>query len=176
MIPIRLNLLSPGKRRVHQRTTYFQFTKNMLEVIFIFICISGTALLLALGYLEVQVSNITSHIAVSESKYAQKNREVDDANAVVNRAAVIQQEYIHWIPLLHTVRAAIPAHVGVDSLTMNWSTKTMTITGVAETRDALLALAKQLSAVPWIQPLTIPVTQLIEKDQIPFALSLTLKP
>ncbi len=176
MIPIRLNLLSPGKRRVHQRTTYFQFTKNMLEVLFIFTCISGTMLLLGLGYLETKLGDITSRIAVSESKFVQKNREVDHVNSIVKRTEKIQKEYVRWIPILTDLNKALPKNIRVDSMSINWTGKSMKLTGMAGTRDALLALERQLSAVPWITPFTIPVSQLIAQENLPFDLSLTLTP
>ncbi len=176
MIPIRLNLLSPGKRRVHQRTTYFQFTKNMLEVLFIFTCISGTMLLLGLGYLETRLGDITSRIAISESKFAQKNREIDHVNTIVKRTEKIQKEYVRWIPILKDLETALPKNIRVDSVMINWKDKSMKITGMAGTRDALLAFEHQLSSVPWIKPFTIPVSQLIAQENLPFDLSLPLTP
>jgi Tfp pilus assembly protein PilN len=160
---------------MHQRTTYFEFTKNMLEVLCIVICICGVLLLLGLGYLQIQLGDVKGQIAVADSRYIQKNRDADALNSLLTQTETIQRQYIHWIPILTEIAAAIPQSVQVDRLTIEWDAKKLSIAGTAPSRDDLLAIKTNLSALSWVKPFDIPIEQLIEKNNLPFALSLTLR-
>lgn len=176
MIPTRLNLLSPEKRRVHQRTTYFQWIKNMLEVLFIVICLSSILLLVGLAFFQNQQSSVTSGMVISESKYVQKNREADVLNMTLNQTEKMQGEYVAWLPLLETITSAIPERVGIEELSIDTTKKTIVVTGIAPTRDDLLQLKDRFAALPNVKPFDIPIAQLIEKQNIPFSFTILMTP
>lgn len=175
-MPTRLNLLSPEKRRLHQRTTYFQWIKNMLEVLFIVTCLCSIGLLLGLKFLQNQQSNITSNIVVTDSKYVQKNRQADGINTILAQTARMQKEYISWLPLLEEITKAIPESVGVEELSIDATNHTIVLTGIAPTRSDLIQLKEQFSALPQFVPFDIPIAQLIEKENIAFSFTITMNP
>jgi Tfp pilus assembly protein PilN len=176
MIPIRLNLLSPEKRRFHQGATYVQFTKNMLEALFLALCVAGIILLFGQNILQNQFRDLSSSLVVSESKYLQKNREVDSINNGIQRVQRIQKEFVLWSPMLHDFFNQIPPTIALGSVTFDRSANVLLLTGVASTRADLLLFKNTLTALPWISPFELPLSALVEKEQIHFSLTVPVKP
>ncbi|HYE59925.1 MAG TPA: PilN domain-containing protein [Candidatus Kapabacteria bacterium] len=175
MIPIRLNLLSPEKKRMHQRTIYVQFTKNVLEVLFIVVCVCSISLLIGLRMIQSDAQAVSSQVIISDSKFVRTNRQVDTINKQIQHINKIQEEYTLWTPLITEFVANIPPGVTVHTLTINRKGKTVMLEGTAATRDALLSLKTSLQKVPWIEPFEISPTLLSAKENISFSLKLTIK-
>lgn len=175
MIPIRLNLLPEEKRRAHRRMIYMQFTKNMLEVLLILLCLSSIILMFGLRLLQNRVQDMASGRLVAESAYVKTNREVDVVNAAIRAVERTQDAYVYWPPILAGLSNAIPPTIRIDALSVDVERRTVSLSGFAPTRDTLLLLKQSLEKISWAMPFGIPIQQLTEKENVSFSFSFRMK-
>ena len=144
MIPHRLNLLSPDKRQHLKRMVNFQFAKNILELILIFISIVGIIFLGGQWVLQNHFNDLAAHIISVSNKYGETNQSIKDINTTLNKVDKIQKEYILWTPFLIDLSQVIPDSVILSALTFSKNNETLIIQGMAPTRDDLLQLKNNL--------------------------------
>lgn len=175
MIPSRLNLLSPEKRKHLKNMVFFQFIKGILEVLLIIACAAGIVLLGARTILENYFSDLTSTIVFIQSQHIKTNREVRDINVIINNLDSIQKEFKPITPLIPDIAGGVPAGVVLNIMQINPENKTVALGGEANTRDNLLRMEEYIEKIEWIQSVDLPLSQLTKKDKIPFSLSATMK-
>lgn len=175
MIPHRLNLLSPEKKKHLKRMTNFQFAKSLLELMLIFLSCSGIALLGGQWVLQEHFNEITGHIVSVTNKYAEKNLEIKNINITLARTEKIQKDYTLWTIKIIDIAKQIPEEIALSSLNFNSETDTIYISGIAKTRDNLLTLKNNLETLGWMEKVAIPPDQLTEKENIQFSISPSLK-
>jgi len=175
MIPSRINLLSPEKRQHLKNMVFFQFIKGILEVLLIIACAAGIVLLGARTILENYFSDLTSTIVFIQSRHVKTNREVRDINVILNNLDSIQKDFKPITALIPDIAGTIPMGVVLNTLQINPETKTITMSGEANTRDNLLRLEDNIKKIGWIQSTDLPLSQLTKKDEISFALSAIMK-
>lgn len=175
MVPIRLNLLSPEKRRAHRSAIYMQFIKNMLEELLIILCLSTIVLVYGLHLVENRVQDISSQRLIADSAFTKSNREVDTINSTLRRVEAIGDAHIFWTPLMGVFIHAIPADIRLDALSMDMTGRSITFSGYAPTRESLLSLKKSLETVPWIAPFELPIQQLTQKNNVAFSFTMGIK-
>ena len=57
----------------------------------------------------------------------------------------------------------------VTALEIDMAGLRLRMNGTAQTRDALLALEQGLEALPWLEEVNIPLSQLIQPPPLPFS-------
>lgn len=175
MIPHRLNLLPPDKYQHLKRMVSFQFIKNLLELILIIISLGGIALLGGQWVLQDYFNQIAEQIISTSNRYAATNQDIKKINFTLNKVEKIQKEYQYWAGFIPAITEKIPAKVTLMALNFDDKNKKIILTGTAVTRDDLIALKDQLNTLPWIKPVAIPPTQLTEKNNIQFSLTVEKK-
>jgi len=173
MIPHRLNLLSPQKRRTLKKMVNFQFTKSLLELMLFVLSCTGIALLGGQWTLQNYFNEVTGHIVSITNKYAQQNLEIKDINLDLIKAEKIQEEYTLWTPKILELTNQIPDNIILSNLSFNLDS--LNIIGTAQTRNDLLNLANNLKNIEWLDDIQIPPEQLTQKDNIQFSISPKIK-
>lgn len=176
MYPTRLNLLSPEKRSYLQRIIFFQFIKNSLESLVFVLALSGIILLGAQWVLEGYFNDISAGLLAGTSRQAEKNAQINQVNATLTQIDALQQLYTLWTPILIPLSAALPPGVILDGLTLDATTAAYHLSGRASTRAELLALKNNLQTLPFIAAVTIPLSQLTEKENVTFSITASLTP
>ena len=175
MIPCRINLISPPKRRHLQTMVRFQFLKNILEVVLIVTCVIGIAMLGGEWVLGSYFNNLNITIGSLQSRYAKTNQTIKTINEKLERIDYIQNFYLPVTPLLPDLASAVPAGVNLTALDIGLKNKILNLTGFAINRDDLLNFKTHLEQVVWLEKINIPVDQLTKKDNISFSISATIK-
>lgn len=175
MMPLRLNLLSPEKRKHLHNTVLFQFVKSVLEILLIIFCLSGIVLLGAQTVLEDYFNDLTNTIVFLQSKQTKTNREVREINAIVINIEKIQKEFQSVAKYLPLITNSIPNNITLHMLRLNFTGKNVTLSGEARTRDALLLLAEQIKKLECIQSVDMPISNLTKKEDVVFSLNASLK-
>lgn len=168
MLPVRLNMLPPDKQRHLQKTIMTQFVKNTAEVAFFLACLVAIAFLGGQWVLETYFSDITQNTLSVAPPPTETTVQINRVNTRVRNLALVQREYIQWTPILADIAAAIPESVVLDEVSIDSKTGVMTIAGTAATRDDLLLVEAQLEAVPFIGAITIPPSQLTQRENVSF--------
>jgi len=174
MIPFRLNVISAEKKRYHMHMVYIEFFKNMLELLLFTICITGIAFLLGLLLLRSHLHDMSSTMALAASPYIQKNREIHTVNQALKTVDDIQAEYLLWTDVLAEFSGTLPSGIALDTLDIDFSKNILKLSGRANSRDELLVFSKQLEALPWVNPVSIPLSQLIGEPPLVFSIETPL--
>ncbi len=171
MIPSRLNLLSPEKRRHLHSLSNFQFIKNILEVLLLVICIGGIVLLGGQSVLQNHLDQLTASLVTFQSQHTESNQQIKEINSTLIKIEKIQKEYQLISPLIPQIVSATPNEIILKSLVLDPTSRSISLAGHAPNRDTLLLLQKQLLQIDWITTAEIPISQLTEKENIDFAFS-----
>jgi Tfp pilus assembly protein PilN len=175
MIPHRLNLLSPQKRKHLKRMVNFQFAKSLLELMLIFLSCAGIALLGGQWVLQNHFNEITGHIVSVTNKYAEKNLEIKKINVTLTRTEKIQKNYTLWTEKIVEITEQIPEGIVFTNLNFNSEASAINMSGTANTRDDLLNLKNNLEAITWLKNVQIPPDQLTQKENIQFSITPSVK-
>lgn len=173
MIPHRLNLLSPDKRKNLKRMVNFQFTKSLLNLTLIILSCIGIVFLGGQWILQNYFNEVTAQITSVTNKYAEKNQEIKAINMILTQTDRIQTEQQLMTGRILEITNQIPDGIILNSLKIDQDR--INLSGSAYTREDLLQLAKKLETIDWLSEINIPPEQLTQKDNIIFAISPTIK-
>jgi len=175
MFESNINLLSPHKKSRLKKIVQFLFVKEMLEFcIFTCILLSITHILGGLILSQALNDLATSSLLINRD-FPGINDDIRRVNKLTKGVVESSAAHSALSPKLVELIQTIPNDIRLDAITLNRDTLTLTLAGTAKTRDALLNFPKVLSAIPWMNQVLTPVSQLLQKDNISFEIKTTVK-
>lgn len=174
----QLNLLSKERK---QRLKVEMMARSGASLLLLFALISlGASLGLyaasfmlkgALAAQQKETQRIADATRQQQGQLPQER--IRQLNALATRSASIQQSHVAIAPLLAIITALIPDGIAVETLDINAQQLSMTMTGTAATRQALLALEANFTSSEKLSAVTSPVTNFLTRENIPFSISAT---
>lgn len=174
MIPHRLSLLPPDKKKRLKKMINFQFLKNIAGIFLICLSSLGIVLLGGRWVLEDYYIKLTEHMISINSRYNDTNNIIRNINNILLKVEKIQKEYIDWTTLLIEITEIIPQNIEIHKINFNQKNE-LNINGIAPDRQSLLNLQNTLEEITWIQNFTIPPAQLTERENINFSFVIPIK-
>ena len=176
-----MNLIPPEYKK---ELVYEAWRKYTLAVGFYaasVLVIASTLLLPSFFFLNLQIDNLKKNLdSIQKSgdylEVATKQKEVERINKSLS-AFVSFDKSAPQVSLLlddlftHTQSSEIT----LTSVTYNRTGLSFALAGRATTRDALLSFTEELSKSPLVKDATPPITSFIEKENIIFSITVTLK-
>ena len=175
MKDVFLNLMSPDKKRRLDTLVRFLLTRNILEIILFFCCVLGIALVLGWWVLAGDTSELNVSSPLLNPSANTYNQNVQALNKLIVDSAQAGRGYDRLAWRVLDLAHATPAQVYWQSLTIDRRAGTMSLSGKAATREALLTLEQNLQAVPWLTTVSAPLSQLLNKNDIDFQITATLQ-
>lgn len=175
MIPSRLNLLSPEKRRHLHSLSNFQFIKNILEITLFILSIGGIILLGGQSVLQDHLDELTASMVTLQNQHAGINRDIKNINLVLSRTEKIQNKYQPITPLIPQIVSALPDEIILKTMTIDKDSEIIQLIGHSPNRDILLFFQQELEKIDWVDSVNLPISQLTEKEDIEFYFSVKLK-
>lgn len=175
MIPLRLNLLSPQKKNHLVRMFRFQSVKQACEIFFITASIIGMMLLGSQIVLQQYFSALTENIVSVNNRHTSEIKDMLKINKLVRDTHTIQEQYTLWTPYLIALASSTPTGITLSSVSINYETQSLSISGDAQTREDLVLFEDSLKNVPFIENALIPLSSLAQKEHIPFTITGDLK-
>lgn len=175
MYPIRLNLLSPQKKHHLKRMALFIFFKNILEVTLVIVTVVAVVLISGRWFLQNYFNELTEKLVTDGNQKSDINIRIKEVNHVLKDISLTQREYVQWSPTIQDIAAIVPVTISMDSMILDRDAQLYTFTGIAATRTDLLDFQKKLQSLPFIAKVELPLSQLTEKEQIPFIITAALK-
>jgi Tfp pilus assembly protein PilN len=169
MLPTRLNSLSPKKQKNLQRTIFAEFTRTSLETMLFLVCVAGIFLVGGKYMIQSYFNDITETLITSSQTQTEYNHEIKDINNQLVYINTIQNQYVLWTPLLTKISEKIPKNVKISILTIDNQSSEIYISGQAESRTDLLELESNLESLEFIESISIPLSQLTDKENVNFA-------
>ncbi len=175
MFNTAINLLSPQKKNSLKKVVQFLFIKEMLELtIFTCVLLSITHLLAGLVMTKT-LNDLANTSLLINREFPSINGDIRRVNALIKNVNDSSSSYTNLSPKLLELIRTIPNDIQVDGVSLNRKDLTLSLSGVAQTRDALLHFQTVLSSLPWITQVSTPVSQLFQKDNISFQIQTTIK-
>ncbi len=175
MYPIRLNLLSPQKKHHLKRMALFIFFKNILEVTLVVVIVAAIVLVSGRWFLQNYFNELTEKLVMDGNQHTGMNTRIKEVNRVLKDIALTQKEYVAWSSVLEGITETVPATITMESMVLDRVSGIYTFTGIATTRNDLLLFQKNLQALPFIAKVDVPLSQLTEKEDIPFIITAAYK-
>ncbi|MDP2692631.1 MAG: hypothetical protein Q8O88_03245 [bacterium] len=172
MYPIKINLLSPEKRKYLTRMVYVQFVKNtFISIVFVF-CISGITLLGGQSVLQEYYTDVSASLALSGELHADKNKKIEAVNTIIKNVEAVQEMHNLWANKILRIGNSVPSGVILNSIILAKDKERINISGTAIDRDSLLELKENITKLEFVNDIEIPLGQLTEKEDIDFSISI----
>ncbi len=172
---LHLNLSSVEKRNKLEKLIKFLFTKNILELIMLFCILIALTLLWTSLTLNSEFTNTSPARITVNSEYGSYDQDALAINAAVHNIAIASNGVVSTTPKIIELIEKIPADIKLSSLSFDRKTNTLTLSGTARTRDALLNLQDVLKSISWIEKSSAPLSQLFTASDVSFEIKSTLK-
>lgn len=174
MLPTRINLLSPQKPEQLRRMIRIQFLKSMLELVLFVVCVIALTFVGGWKLLDGHGKKISVLVSTVSKQHAETNQRVNAVNAFLKQADSVQSSYMLFTPFLQSLTEQIPSGIRLTELTVRPGEKGVVMRGIADTRETLLALQQALVGLPFLHNVEIPLSDLVQKEQVTFSLSAAL--
>ncbi|MCX6796778.1 MAG: hypothetical protein NTW06_04785 [Candidatus Falkowbacteria bacterium] len=125
-------------------------------------------------YLNTYYQEISSQNVLVTKNTDNYSKQIKEINKQINFIETAQKENISWLPLLKNFFNNLPADVKLNSANFTKNDNKLTISGVAGTRDGLIALRKYLEDNKNFSVVSFPIQGLVEKQNINFDITLNI--
>jgi hypothetical protein len=174
MMNLRLNLLPPRKKRALECAVNFLFAKGMLELVIFFVIIITTALIWSWILAQEEFISVASSTVLVEREYSAYNEDVKNANRLIRNIGFADRGYMLLTPKITELMMNLPGNIRLNSLQIDRRTQTITISGTALTRNALIDYAETLKKIPWLGSVETLASELFQKENISFEFKTTI--
>ncbi len=168
MMKLHINLLSPEKKRNLTVLTRYLFAKELLELMIF------TLSLLAMMYIfawfiiaGAMTDAVTSSLLVNREAPL-VNKDIQKLNRLTKNIIISAEDFMPFTPKILEIAAALPPNIKLIGLDINRVNNTISLSGTAATRAALLNFQKVIRDIGWINGITAPNSQLFQKENINF--------
>lgn len=175
MKTLRLNLLSPHKREKLKSLVRFLFIKKLLEMGIFTVALLAITHLLGWLMLTQTVNDLASSSLLVNRDFTHYNQEIKKINTTFKQLTLAAQEFIPLTPKILDIANTLPPDIQLSSISIDRATNSLVISGTAKTRNALLNYSKELGTIAWIDTVSAPRSQLLQKENISFEIRATLK-
>ena len=168
MMSLRLNLLSPDKKKNFKNVVRFLFIKEMLEFTILTVSLLGMMYLFAWWVITQAMSDVVSSALLVNREAPPVNRDVSEMNRKTRNVYLSSQDFAQLTPKIIEFASILPGDIKLVGIDLDRKKNTIVISGTATTRDALLDFQRIVNEVPWIKGVTAPNSQLLQKENINF--------
>src|SRR3989338_3848011 len=175
MMNINLNLLPAVKKNRLEYIINFLLTKDILELIILIASVLATTLIWSWIFLENDFIILAESAAAINREYYEHNQDAKKINDLIKNINLASQNFAPISPKLKELINSLPNDVKLNYIQLDRQAQTLTITGMATTRAALLGYQDILNKISWITRVETPVSQLFQKNNINFEFKAQLK-
>lgn len=175
-----LNLLPPERKKEIQRTGILLLVHEIILFVFIAVIFGSSLLLGARLILEQRFREIVIENVPGATKITYLNRDVLNLNKRLGTLEEISSKSPFWSDLMLEIVTHTPPQINYKSLNLLdtsinlLDTRTINLSGTAQTRDALINFKKELESSAYIAKVDLPLQYLVKTQDIDFTLDLII--
>lgn len=175
---IMLNLIPPSKKEEIKKNKKLKAVIKA-EVILTIIVVGFFTMLLSFNYiLDMGLAGemkLNSEIEKADQfeKIKSYNEQFGQANDRIKQIALIDQSQLYWSRVFVKISQLIPPEIEIKSLLT--TDYTVTITGVADTRDSLIWFKNKLENENCFSDVSLPLSDLVDKTDVGFQIIFEVK-
>ncbi|MBI4407826.1 MAG: hypothetical protein HY565_05015 [Candidatus Kerfeldbacteria bacterium] len=174
-----LNLL-PQTRKVAQRRAFVAKQLQFLTGVTVVATSCAVVMLLASDWvLQRWLSDLattSSTDLISAEEQAELKTIVDEIVLLTTAAQPILTQQPQILPDLVNLLQPTPAGIQLHSLSLDYVEEKLELSGSAATRDDLVDYQQILTAIAGVHKVNLPLSDLTQKDTVPFRINATYEP
>ena len=168
---ITLNLLPPTQRAEIKKERIFSVIESSLCIFLIILIFIALVLFFARKTLENNLKELSSQDIKTTSEISILNEKIQEINETLEVADEIQKKTKNTSPFILEFSKTIPQGVLINSFQINTKDNSVNIKGWAKTRSDLLKFKENLEKSDKFDQVQIPLSNLLEKENIEFDFS-----
>jgi hypothetical protein len=177
MMNLNLNFLPKDSRKRITAIARMGWCVNVLRCSTIALVLFNAFLFLTYFLLMEQNGILTKRSDELTQNYSFYGNKVNDINKKVEAIGQAGRNYALLTPRFWNLIEILPPDIQLKNISLNLDqTGTMTISGLAKTREALIAYDQILKSIPWITKTILPTAQLLQKTDVNFVIELMTTP
>ncbi|PIT98518.1 MAG: hypothetical protein COT71_00260 [Candidatus Andersenbacteria bacterium CG10_big_fil_rev_8_21_14_0_10_54_11] len=162
-----LNLLPPERRAAlgHERlfSSLLALGRTLLAGLLL-LTFTGFALGFGLRVLlATSPTDATPALLEQVRQFSELRNAVDRSNALVEDLAQLGEERVLWSRVLASLLAVVPDGTHIDHIHIDAAAQTLTLSGIAPNRLAVVALETELRSLAWVAAVNAAENNLLER-------------
>ncbi len=171
---ITLNLIPDKQKTILKNGRNFTVFREVVMLVFLFASIMAMMLWLSRYYLELELSDIAQRNSANIMSNEYAGGRIVKINSQINSTEAVTNNYLPIRPTLQAVIDIVPEKIALKSLSYSRVQSAMQLSGTAKSRNDLLDFKAALQSAPWIVSVELPMSDLVEKENNEFDISLTV--
>jgi hypothetical protein len=153
----------------------FLFIKEMLEFTILTVSMLAMMYLFAWWVITQAMADVVSSSLLVNRDTPPINRDIQELNRLSRNVNLSSQDYAQLSPLLFELSAILPDNIKLIAIDFDRQRNSVSFSGTASTRDALINFQKVVSEIKWLSGVSAPASQLFQKENISFEMRGTLQ-
>lgn len=171
---IEINILPEESKKRIKTENIFNSLRKMLLFLTLIVLFVSTILLLARVALKYQADIYKNFPVAYESSPTTDSGTKEIENKVI-QVKKIQEGFVDWYGTISDLTEVLNKNIKLESFSIDRDSATLSIVGVAKTREAFLQLKTDLENSGRYFNIDFPVKNLLEKEDIKFDLKVNIK-
>lgn len=168
MMKLHLNLLSPEKKKNLNILVRYLFAKELLEIVIFTLALLAMMYIFAWFVIAGAMSDAVASSLLVNREAPPINRDIQNLNHSTKNIVSSAENFTALMPKILEISNVLPPDIKLVGLDISRSGNSITLSGTAATRDALLNFQKVIENIKWIKGVTAPTSQLFQKENINF--------
>lgn len=164
----QINLLPPNKRKVIFNVYLLYYLRFFTEILLGYSAIIATVFILSYYFLNISLKDFQGKTLSMDKEYTQINQEIAQINKNLKKIDTAQTDIVDWPSYLYQIFSIKSEGVVLSGLDIQKNSRTLLLQGRASTREALLALLKNLETLAFLKKIDLPPSALTAKQNIDF--------
>lgn len=163
------------KKNGLDRIINFLLIKNVLELVILISSVLAATLIWSWIFMKNDFAALAESAIAINREYYSYNQDTKKINDLIKNINLANQNFAPVTPKLKELINSLPNDVKINYIQLDRHAQTLTITGIAATRSALIRYQDILNKISWITQVETPVSQLFQKGDINFEFKAKLK-
>jgi len=181
---ITINLIPTDKKEEVRLSEIYIVIKNLIVLLLLLTTIVAIILLASKMILQNTFNRIVSEATLTTKYGSIFNVDIKNFNQQLKAVEKIQKRYIPWTDFIVNFVGLVPENVSLNNISLNIegtkndkeSANEFVISGTARTREKLLEFKANLEGSPMFSSVTVPLENLLKKDDISFNIKAKFNP
>jgi Tfp pilus assembly protein PilN len=174
----RINLLPPSRRLDLRRRVLLGSARALLGTgLAGLLMLNGVGLVLLTGvWVVIWTTPSPTEIQIADqlARYGNLVEKINRRNQGLKLLIEIGAHQPAWSQKITIILGALPAETKLKELKTDWDEQVINLKGIAANRSSLVSLERDLNQLAWVKTIKSPVTNLIERERIPFEMLINL--
>ena len=165
---LHLNLLPPEKKKSLTVLTRYLFAKELLEMTIFTLSLLSMMYIFAWFVIAGALSDAVASSLLVNRETPPINRDIQNLNHLTKNTITSAESFAPLTPKILEIATTLPADIKLIGIDINRANNSVTLSGSATTRSALLNFQKVIESISWVKGITTPTSQLFQKENINF--------